>query len=79
MVNKCNKNYILTITHMKTEPALDKIICDNFKWTLSSLRSGAPSYTSLLFWYIAVLLRGTQELFVDWINSILCSSFMLKT
>lgn len=34
---------------MNTEDLLDKTICDLFKWALSSLRTGTPSYASLLF------------------------------
>lgn len=31
-----------------------------------------PSHASMLSWHAAVLLRGTQEFFVDLINYILC-------
>lgn len=63
--------------HIKTEAALSKTICDHFTWIPSPLRTGSPSYTSLLF-CVAVLLRGCQELFVVLINAILCFLFMLK-
>lgn len=39
----------MIIPQMNTEAALDKTIYDYFKWALSSLRTGTPSYTSLWF------------------------------
>lgn len=35
-----NKFILMAILHVNPEAALGKTICDHFKWTLSSLRTG---------------------------------------